>query len=538
MKHRILPVVGALVCAAILGAAPSRAAPRLEVPKVAFEKVVLPNGLQLILHQDKKLPLVHVNLWYHVGSKNEKAGKTDFAHLFEHMMLQGSKNAAEDYSSLMARAGARGGRDSNGTTDTDRTNYFATAPSGSLEFLLWVHSDLLATLPDALTQAKLDNQREVVRNERRQGVDNVPYGRWFVLAVENLFPARHPYSWPVIGSHEDLMAASLDDVKAFFRTFYTPNNLTLVVSGDFDPADAKRLVTKYFGAIPPGPALDRPRRFLPRLDGEKIVEINDRVPQERVFIAWPSPEIGAAGEQELNLASSILSDGLSSRLQKTLIYDRKLCSDVSTFSVPMEIAGMFIVDATLAAGASLADVERTITAEIAGLAKDGPAAAELERARTRAMTTATNNLQSIGAFGGTADQLAYYNTYYGDPAKLSWDLQRMLAVTPQSVRTAVAAWLATPNRVVLRFHPEASAHPSVADVDRRKQPPFGADTVFQPPAVVTDKLANGLELYVVEQHALPLVTAAIVSRAGGTADPPGKEGLAALVASTMERGTR
>src|SRR5262245_17890963 len=191
-----------LVLVGLLLSATANAAPKLSVPRVQFEKYVLPNGLQVILHQDRKLPLVHVNLWYHVGSKNEKAGKTGFAHLFEHMMLQGSKNASEDYFSLMARAGAKGGRDSNGTTDNDRTNYFATAPSGSLEFLLWVHSDLLATLPDALTQAKLDNQREVVRNERRQGVDNLPYGRAFLLVVENLFPARHPYSWSVIGSHE------------------------------------------------------------------------------------------------------------------------------------------------------------------------------------------------------------------------------------------------------------------------------------------------------------------------------------------------
>jgi zinc protease len=539
MRTRLHALVRWLLCGLLIGAAgKSGAAPRLDVPKVAFEKVVLPNGLQLILHQDKKLPLVHVNLWYHVGSKNEKVGKTGFAHLFEHMMLQGSKNAPEDYFSAMARAGAQGGRDSNGTTNSDRTNYFATAPSGSLEFLLWVHSDLLATLPDALTQAKLDNQRDVVRNERRQGVDNVPYGRWFVLATENLFPARHPYSWPVIGSHEDLVAASLEDVKAFFRRFYTPNNLTLVVSGDFDPAEAKRLVTKYFGSIPPGPALDRPRRFVAKLDGEKIVEVNDRVPQDRVFMAWPGPEIGAAGEHELNLASSILTEGLSARLQKTLIYDKKLCSNVSSFSNSMEIAGMFVIDATLAAGVSLAEVERTITTELAALAKDGPTVAELERARTRALTDVTTSLESIGAFGGTADLLAYYNTYFGDPGKLSWDLQRLLSVTPQSVRGAVATWLATTNRVVLRFHPETSVRPSVAELDRKKQPPLGADTAFHAPSVVADKLANGLELYVVEQHGLPLVTAAIVSRAGSVVDPPGKEGLATLVASTIERGTR
>src|SRR5215470_13995095 len=304
------------VLALLLVATAASAEPKLTVPKVPFEKVVLPNGLQVILHTDKKLPLVHVNLWYHVGSKNEKPGKTGFAHLFEHLMLQGSKNEPEDFFSAMQRAGARPGRDSNGTTEVDRTNYFSTAPSGSLEFLLWVHADLLATLADAITQPKLDNQREVVRNERRQSLDNVPYGRWYKLLTENLFPAGHPYSWPVIGSHEDLAAASLEDVKAFFRTYYTPNNLSLVISGDFEPAHAKALVDKYFGGIPPGPALDRPRRWIPKLAGEKIVEVADRVPQERVYMAWPSPEIGAADEPELDLASLILTDGLSSRLTK------------------------------------------------------------------------------------------------------------------------------------------------------------------------------------------------------------------------------
>src|SRR5262249_11730089 len=308
-----------LVLVGLLLSATANAAPKLSVPRVQFDKYVLPNGLQVILHQERKLPLVHVNLWYHVGSKDEKPGKTGFAHLFEHMMLQGSKNAREDYFSLMARAGAHGGRDSNGTTDTDRTNYFATVPSGSLEFLLWIHSDLLATLPDALTQAKLENQREVVRNERRQALDNAPYGRWYKLLSENLFPAGHPYSWPVIGSHEDLMAASLADVKGFFHTFYAPNNLSMVVSGAFEPAESRRLIEKYFGSIPPGPALDRPHRWIPRLDGEKAVDVSDRVPQERVFIGWPAPEIGAADEPALTLASTILTDGLSARLEKALV---------------------------------------------------------------------------------------------------------------------------------------------------------------------------------------------------------------------------
>ena len=514
------------------------AAPKLSVPKVAFEKYVLPNGLQVILHVDKKLPLVHVNLWYHVGSKNEKPGRTGLAHLFEHLMLQGSKNASEDFFSTMQKAGARPGRDSNGTTNTDRTNYFSTAPSGSLEFLLWVHSDLLATLLDGLTQQKLDNQREVVRNERRQSLDNVPYGRWYKLAAENLFPAGHPYSWPVIGSHEDLAAASIDDVKAFFRTYYTPNNLSLVVTGSFEPAEAKKLVEKYFGSIPPGPALDRPRLWMPRLDGEKIVEVNDRVPAERVYLVWPAPAIGMAGEQELNLAASILGDGLSARLQKSLIYDKKLASAVEVFTDTSEIAGAFYVDVTARTGAPLAEVERQIGVEIARLAKDGPSVAELERARTRTVTQIATSLEKLGAFGGVADVLNLYNTFYGDPAKLEDDVQRILKVTPQSVRAAVATWLATPNRVVLRFHPETSARPGVADLDRSKRPALGADTPVHAPAVAAGKLDNGLEIYVVEQHDLPVVTASIVSRAGSVLDPAGKEGLAWLAADAMTRGTK
>lgn len=514
------------------------AAPQLEVPKIAYEKYVLPNGLQVIFHVDKKLPLVHVNLWYHVGSKNEKPGRTGFAHLFEHLMLQGSKNASQDFFSLMQRAGARPGRDSNGTTEPDRTNYFSTAPSGSLEYLLWVHSDLLATLLDAMTQAKLDNQREVVRNERRQGLDNVPYGRWYKLLTENLFPAGHPYSWPVIGSHEDLAAASLEDVKSFFRTYYTPNNLSLVVSGDFQPAEAKKLIDKFFGSIPPGPALDRPGRNIPKLDREKIVEVNDWVSQERVFIGWLAPEIGADGEAELTLLASILTDGLSSRLQKRLVYDKKLCSEVSSFNNPGEIAGAFVVDATARPGASLPDIERVIAAEVARIVKEGPTAAELERARTKQLTALASTLQSIGAFGGKADVLNYYNVYFGDPGKMEADVGRVLKATPLSVRQAATAWLGTPNRVIVRFHPEASVRGTTAEPDRSVAPNLGADTPFEVPKVETGTLPNGLEFYVVERHELPIVTAALMTRAGSINDPSGKEGLARLVADTMTRGTK
>src|SRR5215212_8391149 len=283
------------------------------VPKITFEKYTLPNGLQVILHVDRKLPVVHVNQWFHVGSKNERAGRSGFAHLFEHMMFQGSKNANKEYFEYVEAAGANlfeGGV--NGTTNQDRTNYFATVPSGNLEQILWLESDRLATLTDALTVEKLNNQRDVVKNERRQGLENQPYGRWFKLLMENLYPSRHPYANDVIGSHEDLTAASVDDVKDFFKTYYTPNNLTLVIAGDFDPAEARRLIEKYFGPIPAGPALDQPPKWIPTLEGERVIEVKERAPQERAYFTWPTPAYFDQGDAELELASTILTDGLSS----------------------------------------------------------------------------------------------------------------------------------------------------------------------------------------------------------------------------------
>ncbi len=510
-----------------------------ETPKVEFEQYVLPNGLRVILHVDRKLPIVHVNQWYHVGSKNEKPGRTGFAHLFEHMMFQGSTNAKEDYFAYVEKAGANlfeGGV--NGTTNTDRTNYFATVPSANLERLLWLESDRLATLADATDQVKLDNQRDVVKNERRQGLENTPYGRWYMLLAENLFPAGHPYSWPVIGSQEDLTAASLEDVKEFFRTYYTPNNLALTIAGDFDPAEAKRLVEKYFGPIPPGPALARPERWIPVLAGEKIVEVADRVPQERVYMAFPTPEYYAPQEAEIDLAASVLADGLASRLNKTLVYDRQLATAVQAFNNSQEIASWFVVIATARPGADLGEIERTVTAEIARLAKEGPTQAELDRARTKLEFDFVSGLERIGGFGGKADRLNQYATFLGDPGRFDWDLARYRAVTVESLKSAVGRWLDTPNRLLIRFHPETSGRPTAAPIDRSVVPELGADRRFQAPKVESAKLGNGLELFVISRSDLPKVAVDFVTRAGAIADPPGKEGVAYLTAATLDMGTK
>ena len=488
--RRLLVVVLALVALGPGLAGQSPAPSQAALPKLEFEKYTLPNGLQVILHVDRKLPIVHVNQWFHVGSKNEKRGRTGFAHLFEHMMFQGSKNASGEDFVYTEKAGANlaeGGV--NGTTNNDRTNYFATVPSGNLENLLWVESDRLATLLDTTDDKKLDEQRNVVKNERRQGLENQPYGRWFSLLFENTFDNGHPYSWPVIGSMEDLSAATLDDVKEFFRQYYTPNNLSLVIAGDFDPAETKKLVAKYFGDLPPGAPLDRPARNIATLNGERVVEVSDRVSLERVYMGWPAPEYFAKDDAALDIAARVLADGLSSRLNKALVYDKPLATQVSSFNASAEIAGVFVVQATARPGSSLTEIEQLVTAEISRLAKEGPTTAELERSKTKQEAEFVSGLERIGGFGGKADVLNQYNVFLGDPNKIEADLGRYRALTTAAVQQAVATWLDTPNRVVIRFHPEKSQRPADAlTLDRSQMPPLGADRPFVAPKVETTKL--------------------------------------------------
>ena len=508
------------------------------IPKVQFEKYTLPNGLQVILHVDRKLPIVHVNEWFHVGSKNERVGRTGFAHLFEHMMFQGSKNADRDYFTYVEQAGANlfeGGV--NGTTNWDRTNYFATVPSGNLEKLLWLESDRLATLTDALTRDKLDNQRAVVKNERRQGLENQPYGRAFKLMSETLFPYRHPYANDVIGSHEDLKAASLEDVKEFFETYYTPNNLSLVIAGDFDPAEAKRLVEKYFGPIPAGPALDQPSRWISKLDGERIVEVKDRVPQERTYFAWHTPAYFDPGDAELDLTATILTDGLSARLNKTLVYDKQFCSDVVSLQFAREIGGNFIIWATARPGAPLSQISQVVTNEIARLAREGPTPAELSRAKTKWEYQYISGLERIGGFGGKADLLNQYNTFLGDPNKFEADITRHRNASSDAVRVTVDKYLNTRDRLLVHFHPETSGRETQLSLDRSKEPPLGADRPFNAARVETAKLENGMEIFVVERRDLPKVAVTLATRAGSVNDPAGKEGLADLTVTVMKRGT-
>ena len=508
-------------------------------PKIEFETYKLSNGLTVILHVDRKLPIVHVNQWFHVGSANERPGRTGFAHLFEHMMFQGSKNASRDYLKYVEAAGANlleGGV--NGTTNEDRTNYFATVPSGNLENLLWLESDRLATLTDALTKQNLDNQRDVVKNERRQGLENQPYGRWGKLMSETLFPEGHPYHHDVIGSHEDLTAATEDDVRDFFKTYYTPNNLSLVIAGDFDVEQTKKLVEKYFGTIPAGPALERPVKGIWELDGERVVEVSDRIQLERSYYGFHSPAYFEPGDAELEIAATILTDGLSARLPKALIYDRQLATSVVAFQNGQPLAGSFLMWATARPGVDLSEIEKVIDSEIAKLADEGPTEVELNRAKNKWEFGFVSGLERIGGFGGKADILNQYSTFLGDPGKFDEDVSRHRNVTVQGVKDAVAKYLDTNKRVILRFRPEKGGRPSNVAIDRSKEPALGKDRSFTAPTVERGKLENGLEVLVVSRRELPEVSVSLTTRAGSVNDPSGKEGVASLTNSTMRRGTK
>ncbi len=509
-----------------------------QAPKVEFEKLVLKNGLQVILHVDRKLPIVHVNQWFHVGSKNEEERRTGFAHLFEHLMFQGSKNAPGEYFAFVEKVGANlmeGGV--NGTTDFDRTNYFVTAPAGSLEYLLWLESDRLTSLMEAVDQAALDNQREVVRNERRQSLENVPYGRAFQLMFENLFPEGHPYSWLVIGSHEDLEAATLEDVKKFFETYYTPNNLTLTIAGDFDPEAAKKMISKYFGSIPPGPALARPALMPVTLPMSKQVVVADRVPQPRTYMVWPGVSYFQAGEAELDLAAAILASGLSSRLQRSLIYEKQICSSVQAYAFSLESAGLFNIVATARPGASLEEVEALVDEQLYNLALNGPTKEELNRAKNKYEFGFITGLERIGGFGGKADQLARYNTFLGDPDLFADDLARYQEATPESVQLVVQKYLEGKNRLVVRFVPETSQRPDVEEPDRTQVPAIAEGGTFQVPQIQSATLENGLQLFVVESHELPKVAVQLALRSGTSSESVERAGESGMTLRMMDKGT-
>jgi zinc protease len=436
-------------------AASSKGAPVL--PPIKYTQFFLPNGLRVIFHEDHSTPIVGVNVWYHVGSKNEQPGRTGFAHLFEHMMFQGFKGYDYDYVPVIQEVGGA----INGSTTQDRTNYWELLPSNFLETALFMEAGRMKGLLDAMTQTKLDNQRDVVKNEKRQRIDNQPYGQATYKIQETMYPEGHPYHWSPIGSMEDLSAASLEDVKGFFRHYYVPNNASLVVSGDFDPAEARRLVEKYFGPIPKGEAITRPNLPEPKLDREIREQIEDRVQLPRVYISWHSVPQYTKDEAALDTLSFILGSGKSSRLYKALQYDKQIAQTVGSFDGTNEIAGLFQIVATAKPGHTLEEIQRTIDAEIAKLKETGPTAEEIERAYNAREAGFVFGLQTVGGIGGKDDQLNNYATFLNNPGYFEQDLARYRKVTAADVQRVAREYL-TDKRYILSVVPRAAGPTSAA----------------------------------------------------------------------------
>jgi zinc protease len=430
------------------GAAASPTRTELRVPYTEF---TLANGLHVILHRDTSVPVVSVNVWYHVGSGSEKPGRTGFAHLFEHLMFEGSKNVPEGaFDSWLEGAGG----DNNGSTTTDRTNYFIDIPTSALDLALFLESDRMGYLLDTMTPARVDGQRDVVKNERRQSFENQPYGQAFLKLSELLYPKNHPYSWPTIGSMEDLTAASRDDVAEFFKTYYAPNNASLVIAGDIDVAEARKLVEKWFSEIPRGPAVPPIVAPAAVLDTVKKLTMTDRVQLPRLYLAWHTPAIYQPGDAAMDITGSILTGGKNSRLYRRLVYDLQIAQDVNAFQQSGSLGSVFVIIATARPGQSLEKIQQVIDEEIDKLRAEPPNAREMERTLNQIEANFFRQMERVGSFGGKADQLNGYYTRTGMPDFFEEDLGRYRVVGAADVRSAVSFYLPKDRRVELTIVPE------------------------------------------------------------------------------------
>ena len=416
--------------------------------KLSFSKHTLANGLDVLLHEDRACPIVAVNLWYHVGSKNERPGHTGFAHLFEHLMFEGSQHHDHGYFQPLQGAGGT----LNGSTNADRTNYWEVVPANALELALWMESDRMGFLLPALTQAKFANQLDVVLNERRQNYENRPYGLAPMAMLSALFPADHPYHWTTIGEVADLEATKLDEVHAFFQRYYHPANASIAIAGDVAPDEALRLVDRYFGDIPPGEVVP-PVQAHAELVGDTRIMFEDRVELPRLYVAWLTPAMFAPDDAELDLANDLLANGKTSRLYKRLVFDERIATDVSASQNSREMAGYTQIAATAAPGHALGELEAVILEEVAGLVTSGPTVDEMERGRVQAEAQFIYRLQTVGGFGGKSDQLNAYNVFLDDPSYFEHDLERYRSVTATSMQSAVKRYLDPRARVTLSIVP-------------------------------------------------------------------------------------
>ena len=426
--------------------------------KIPFTQHTLENGLRVIIHEDHRLPMVAVNLWYHVGSKNEHPGRTGFAHLFEHLMFEGSQHYDKGYFHPLQEAGAA----LNGSTNPDRTNYWEVVPTNALDLALWMESDRMGYLLPALTMQKFETQREVVLNERRQNYENRPYGLSTMAIVAALFPSDHPYHWMTIGETADLNAATFDDVREFFRTYYHPSNASLVVAGDVDTGDALERVRRHFDEIPAGPK-PAPLQLTAGITGERRLLLEDRVELPRLYLSWHSPAMFTDGDAEMDLLSDLFANGKVSRLYKSLVYERRIASEVMAFQNSRELGGFWQVLATAAPGHSLVELQQAIDEELARLTDDGPTEDEMRRGHAQVEAQFVYRLQTLGGFGGKADQLNAYSVFVNDPGYFERDLARYAGVTREDLHRAVRRYLNPDNRVVMSVVPRGKLSLALPD---------------------------------------------------------------------------
>ncbi|WP_028008390.1 M16 family metallopeptidase [Solimonas flava] len=531
MKRLVL--AAALTAASFTAAAKpaSDAAAAFPDVRIAYERHILPNGLTLIIHEDHKAPVVAVNVWYHVGSKDERPGRTGFAHLFEHLMFNGSEHYNDEFFRALEPAGAT---KMNGTTWLDRTNYFENVPVSALDRTLWLESDRMGHLLGAIDQARLDEQRGVVLNEKRQG-ENEPYGKVDDFIAQATYPAGHPYSWTTIGSEADLNAASLADVKAWFQEHYGAANATLVIAGDVQPAEVLKKVQTYFGDIPSGPPLKHQGPWIAKMQGEKRATLQDRVPQARLYQVWNIPGFCDPDANLLSLAASVLGDGKNSRLYKRLVYQDQIATKVSVGIGPFEIGSQLTIDAMVKAGGDPAAVERAIDEEVQRFLREGPSAEELARVKTAVFASALRGLERIDGFGGKSAQLAQYQVYCGTPERYTEELQEVRRATPQQVRTAAQRWLSD-GVFKLDVEPFPEYATAAQGADRSQLPALGEPPALQLPPLQRATLSNGLRIVLAERHAAPVVQLSLLTDAGYAADAGIAPGTAKLTLDMLDEG--
>jgi zinc protease len=527
---------------AVMLAQQATRADRASVPASSFERAryaikhqrfVLGNGLTLLVHEDHSVPIVGVNLWYHVGSRNETRGKTGFAHLFEHFFFNGSEHYPRGFREAMDDLGAT---NRNGTTSNDRTNFFEDVPVSALERTLYLEADRMGFLANYISKEMLDRERGVVQNEKRQG-ENRPYGRAENEISARMYPYSHPYSWSVIGSMQDLNAANLDDVKEWYRTYYGPNNAVISLAGDITPERALALVTKYFGDIPPGPALARTARWIPTLDRSIRDEAEDRVPQARIIRAYHAPTWRDAESQPLSLFANVLAGSRGSPLSRRLVYETKLATEVSAELDENELGGVLYIDALVTPGANPAEVERELDSVVNDLLAKGPSEEELKRMQSRNLAAFLRGAERLGGFGGRSDILAQSMTFGGSPDFYLERLERMATAKPSDVRTVANKWLRA-NHYTLLVKPFPDLTPARNAVDRTVLPSLGAAPDVAFPTVQRARLKNGLNVLLLERHSTPIVNVALVADAGSSSDSRAKAGVASLALDLMPGGTK